>query len=318
MAALTYKNQQYRLENDETALACLLRNQVAHPHSCQAGICQACLIKAGSGAVEPAWQEGLPATLKAQGYFLACMAKPASDLHLESADASECEFKALIIAMEKLTTNVVKIKLLTESLGSWLPGQYLNLINGEKTVRSYSIANIPEQDGYIELHIKLNPAGAMSTWLRENKVIDAEVGIRGPFGKCFYYNPEGKAYDILLAGTGTGLAPLIAIVKSAIAQHHQGNITLLHGGCSDDDIYYVDEINALAAQHDNFHYEACVLKSQGRFAEGAIDQKMLGCITNPAELRLYVCGPNETTKKLKTKAFLAGVPSSQILADSFL
>lgn len=123
---------------------------------------------------------------------------------------------------------------------------------------------------------------------------------------------------MLLAGTGTGLAPLIAIAKDAIKQQHKGQITLIHGGSTENDLYYVEELTALADKYENFQYENCVLKSRTGFPEIPIDKKMLMHLKSSSTTQVYVCGPKETIQKLKTKAFLAGVPSSSILSDAFL
>ncbi len=303
---------------DESILRCFLRHGIDYPNSCQAGICQSCLIKATDGVIDSFWQEGLPETLKVQGYFLACMATPATDMELLSPDASECDVDAKIIDIERLSYNVLRLKLLVDNLADWVPGQYLNLINPNQVIRSYSIANIPAQDGYIELHIKSVDQGVMSQWLQKNVVIDTSIRLRGPFGTCYYFNPDKKSFDILLAGTGTGLAPLIGIIKSALSQGHQGAITLVHGGRIDDDIYYVEELETLASVFKNVHYEPCVLRSQGRYPEASIDHRILAYLNNPNDTWVYVCGPKDTTNKLKTAVFLAGVPSKSIFSDAFL
>lgn len=303
---------------DENILNCFLRHGIDYPNSCQAGICQSCLIKATDGVIDSSWQEGLPETLKAQGYFLACMAKPATDIELVSPDASECDVEARIIDLERLSYNVLRLKLQVDNFADWIPGQYLNLINSNQITRSYSIANIPVQDGYIEVHIKMVDNGAMSQWLQETVVIDTSVRLRGPFGTCYYYNPDNLPFDMLLAGTGTGLAPLIGIVKSALSQGHQGAITLVHGGRTDDDIYYTEELETLAAVFKNFHYDPCVLHSQGRYPEASIERRVQAYLNSPNDTRVYVCGPKDTTNKLKTAVFLAGVPSKAIFSDVFL
>jgi NAD(P)H-flavin reductase/ferredoxin len=318
VAKLYYNDQVCLTHEDESVLECLLRHNIDYPHACCSGICQSCLMKESDGVVDPKWQEGLPDTMKSQGYFLACQAKPSCDLKLRSLDTSECDQEARIIAITWMTYNVIQVKLLTERLHQWIPGQYLNLINEEGVCRSYSIANLPNQEGYIELHIKLNDEGLMSRWFREKAGIDTVVHIRGSFGKCYYFNPEKKSFDMLLAGTGTGLAPLLAIIKNAISDHHQGGITLIHGGCIDDDIYYVEELQTLASRHLHFQYVPCVLKSNGRYPEANINQQVLHYLTNTTNMQVYVCGPQVTTKALKTKIFLAGVPSDKIYSDAFL
>ena len=155
MSAFTFKSQPYLLEDNETVLTCLMRHGIDYPHSCQAGICQSCLIKATEGVIDQSWQEGLPEPLKAQGYFLACMAKSTSNLVLESPDTAECDIKATITNITRLSYNVIKINLSIDNPDDWIPGQYLNLINSEEITRSYSIANIPSQNSHIELHIKI-------------------------------------------------------------------------------------------------------------------------------------------------------------------
>lgn len=318
MNTIAFNDQIYSVATDENILSCFLRHGIDYPHSCKAGICQSCLIKATDGVIEASWQEGLPETLKAQGYFLACMAKPTTDIELVSPDNAECDVEAQMIDMERLNYNVLKIKLQVNNPADWIPGQYLNLINSVQIARSYSIANIPAQDGYIELHIKIVENGAMSQWLRNTVLTDMKIRLRGPFGKCYYYNPDNMSFNMLLAGTGTGLAPLIGIIKSALTQGHKGAITLVHGGLIDDDIYYADELWTLAAVFDNFHYEPCVLNSQGLYPEASIEKKIQTYLCNPSNTRVYVCGPKETTKKLKTSVFLAGVPSQSIFSDAFL
>ncbi|QBR83773.1 2Fe-2S iron-sulfur cluster binding domain-containing protein [Legionella israelensis] len=318
MAELHYNQLILQSIEDESVLDCLLRHDVDYPNSCRSGICQACLIKTTDTPIESKWQEGLPETLKSQGYFLACQAKPMNTLHLKNPDTAECELQAMITELSFLTHNVIRVKLLAEHLENWIPGQYLNLLNPEGISRSYSIANLPEKEGYIELHIKLKDEGAMSQWFRKKATVDTMVHIRGPFGKCYYMNPDQSSFNILLAGTGTGLAPLLAIVKTALSKQHQGKIILIHGGCQDDDIYYAEELETLASFYQNFQYVPCVLKSNGRYQESDIAQQLLMHLNNTDSVQVYVCGPKETTNKLKTKAFLAGVPSSKIYSDAFL
>lgn len=318
MSTIDFNNQSYPLEPRENVLQCLLRHGVNYPNSCQAGICQSCLIKAKDGVVQPSWQEGLPETLKSQGYFLACLAQPETGLRVVAPESDECEVTAQLIELKPLNHNVMQVKLGVANLTPWIPGQYLSLINPEGTMRNYSIANMPLQEGFIELQVKIYQGGSMGQWLVNKATKQTEVKLRGPFGRCFYYNPEQLTFDMLLAGTGTGLAPLIAIIKSALSQNHQGRITLVHGGLTDEDIYFQEELETLSAIFNSFTYDLCVVQSQGRYPESLIERRVLTHLTNSQDTRAYVCGPKETTHKLKTSIFLAGVPSKHIFSDPFL
>lgn len=315
--SLIYNNETYPLEPQESVLNCFLRHGVAYPHSCQIGICQSCLIKTNPENIDPHWQTGLPETLKIQGYFLACLAKPTSPLQVSTPNHSECEVEATIIEINLLNHNVMQIKLITKNLNVWIPGQYLNLINAEEIMRSYSIANIPTQDNFIELHIKLVPEGRMGKWLTYHNTQPNLIKLRGPFGHCFYHNPMKENFHLLLAGTGTGLAPLVAILKNALIEHHPGKITLIHGGVREEDIYYETEIKKLIQDHPNVNYAPCVLQSKGRFSETAIEKQLSLHLTDTTNTHVFVCGPKETTNKLKKTAFLAGIPSRCIFSDAF-
>jgi NAD(P)H-flavin reductase/ferredoxin len=318
MSTVIFNDQCCTLAPEESVLQCLLRHEIDYPHACQAGICQSCLIKTKDGVIHPSWQEGLPETLKSQGYFLACLAKPSESLHVTTPDRAECEVSAHIINIKSLSHHVIQVTLRTDHLEPWVPGQYLSLINPEGLMRNYSIANIPLQEGLIELHVKIYPGGSMGQWLVNQATQHTEVKLRGPFGRCFYHNPKRVAFNMLLAGTGTGLAPLMGIIKSALSQNHQGSMTLVHGGLTDEDIYYQEELETLSMLFQSFVYDTCVLHSQGRHPEACIEQRVRMHLNDPSKTHVYVCGPKETTDKLKKQLFLAGVPSGAIFSDAFL
>lgn len=316
MRNITYKNKQYEINPDESILSCFLRHGVNYPHSCQAGICQSCLIKSNA-KVNEQWQDNIPATLKAQGYFLACLAKPEENITVELPSSADCDIPAKIFQIKPLNYNVVQLRLTVDDVAPWIPGQYLNLVNPDGVIRSYSIANIPHQDNYIELHIKIYEHGIMSTWLKEKAQSNQSIYIRGPIGKCFYFNPQNLSYDILLIGTGTGLSPLVGIAKDALLKKHNGKVILLQGGVKEEDLYYQQELQQLKESYPLFQFKQCCLYDQKGNQNLPIEKVALAWIENPKQLHVFVCGPEDTTRKIKTAIFCAGVPSAQILSDAF-
>lgn len=74
----------------------------------------------------------------------------------------------------------------------------------------------------------------------------------------------------------------------------------------------------LSLLFSNFRYVPCVLQSQGLYPEGSIEKRVLMHLNAPNATKVYVCGPKETTNKLKTRIFLGGVPSANIYSDVFL
>ena len=317
MSYVHYNNQSYPISGDETLLDTLLKQNVEFPHSCKIGTCQSCLTKLVDGDIPSEAQKGLKPTLVAKNYFLACRCRPESDITIALPDQNDSAIPSKIIGLSKLNHNVLRVRLAIDDSSLFKAGQYINLVTSDNIIRSYSIANVPEQ--YIDLHVKLMPNGLMSDWLSHHAKINTSVHVRGPMGDCFYHNPENESFPIVLAGTGTGLAPLIGIANDALESKHDGQITLIHGGVCEDDLYLHEMLNELHKEHSNFEYMPCVLNESDAIRKASIDTVLLEKLNNiKNDVQLYICGPEETAKKLKTKAFLAGVPSASIYSDIFI
>lgn len=317
MSIIRFDNQNYQASSDETLLDTLLKQGVDFPYSCKNGTCQSCLTKLVDGDVSAEAQKGLKPTLVAKNCFLACQCRPKSDITIALPDQDSTAIASNVIALSMLNQNVLKVRLQLDNPSDFRAGQYVNLITPSNIVRSYSIANVPKQS--IDLHVKLMPKGLMSDWLSQQAKIGSSVYIRGPMGDCFYHNPEEKSFPIVLAGTGTGLAPLVGIVNDALENKHNGQIILIHGGVTEADLYLHETLNQLHEEHVNFEYVPCVLKESDTVRQASIEAVLLEKLDGIQDnARLYICGPEEITRKLKMKAFLAGVPSASIYSDSFL
>ena len=317
MAVIHYNNQAYPTCDDETLLETLLRHNVEFPFSCKIGTCQSCLTKLIEGDVSTDAQKGLKPTWVAKQYFLACQCHPQNDMTIALPEHDDTAWASKIISLSKLNHNVLQVRLSFDQAQNIKAGQYINLMISDNIVRSYSVANVPGQ--YLELHIKLLSNGLMSEWLCQQAHVSSPVYIRGPMGECFYHNPEKKSFPIVLAGTGTGLAPLIGIVRDALENNHDGQIILIHGGVTEVDLYLHETLTQLQNAYPHFEYVPCVLRDSKVIRNASIDDVLLEKLETIKNIcRLFVCGPEETTKKLKIKAFLAGVPSSAIYSDSFV
>lgn len=318
MVEVKYEKNNYSLHATETLLDGLLRHQVAYPHACKAGVCQSCLSELITGTPHPDWQIGLDTNLKVQNYFLACLCQPKEDLEFRLANLAKYSENVQILDLLFLNANVLRVRLSIKNATHFRPGQFIHLINPAGVTRSYSIANRPHCDRFIELHIKLYAQGLMSQWLQHVSV-DTTVKIVGPFGHCFYHNPTQQAFPIVLAGTGTGLAPLVGIALEALSQHHQGNIYLLHGGVTRADLYLDPFLQKLTRRYASFFYQTCTLEKSSSHAPLSLDQCLSVQLQGIASAaRVFVCGPEDTTRRLKMKAFLAGTPSTSIYSDAFV
>jgi NAD(P)H-flavin reductase len=274
-------------------------------------------MKATSGVVPDKAQTGLKDSWKARGYFLACSCVPDADLDVVSPDA-DLRFPATIRSVRRLGPDVVEVRLVPDSPIEFYSGQYVTIVRADGLARSYSVASLPE-DGELELHIRKIPNGAMSGWFHDQARPGDRVTVIGPSGECFYV-PGREDQPLLLAGTGTGLAPLYGILRDAIARGHRGSIYLFHGALHAGGLYLVDELREIARANTQVSYVPSVLRGEAEqgLVVGALDQAIAQRIPNFSGWRGYVCGDPGIVQSLKMKLFLAGMASKDIHADAFI
>jgi NAD(P)H-flavin reductase/ferredoxin len=310
----------YECAGDETVLECLERQGVEIMSSCRTGVCQSCLVQAVDGAPPAAAQQGLRDTMAAQGFFLACCAQPKEDLTLDLEGASGREVRALVTSIDKLNERVVRVRCEPGAPIACFAGQFMNIVGPEGDVRSYSVASVAELDSYLEFHVMLLPGGKVSTWIHDDLAVGDALKLIGPQGACYYVGGSPDQ-PMVLAGTGTGLAPLYGIVRDALRQGHAGPIHLFHGSVRADGLYLVDELRALAATHENVHYYPCALEAGGDdsgVAIQAIDAYVEATVPELDGYRVYLCGHPDLVKTMQRGAFLAGASMGDIYTDAFL
>lgn len=319
----------FALDQNESVLDCLLRNGKQIPYACKAGMCQACLIKAVDCEAPEAARKWIKKSLQEKGFALACQWVPDTDIEVDLPGVAESSVAVSINSLEPLSDRVMRVTLCETEAGTMFhyhPGQYLTLINPAGVARSYSIANDFEQDRYLELHIGLAPQGLFSKWLFDEANVGDLLHIRGPAGDCFYSQLEvNNDYPMVLAGTGTGLAPLYGIVKDALCRGHSGPIHLYHGSLERGGLYYGDALSQLQLRHKNFFYHPCVfnLGSDAPLA-GEYNGDIREIVARKIDLatisqaRVYLCGNPEFVHSLRKQVFLKGVKSGNIHCDPFL
>ncbi len=317
MPLLRYEQLSLERPETESILDTLLRAGVPVPHSCKAGVCGSCLMRAVEGSVPERSQEGLKDSRKSQGYFLACSCLPSGDLTVAGV-GDDVRVSARIADLRPLSADVMRVDLVPDAAFDYRAGQYLTLLREDCLARSYSLASLPT-DGTLELHVRRIPEGKMSGWLFDERPVNAQLHLLGPSGDCFYV-PGQEDQPLLLAGTGTGLAPLFGVLRDALRHGHRGPIHLFHGAVNTQGLYHREELAALAKEHDNVQYTATVLEGEAsqELPTGPIDQVILSSVPKPAGFRAFLCGDPGLVQKLKKRLFLAGMAMRDIHADAFL
>jgi len=319
MPHVELEGKSYAVEPDETVLDALLRQGVDAPYSCKSGTCQSCLMRVVTGTPPEASQVGVKESLKMRGFFLPCVCRPESDLVIAKPDAADVAAAATIISTDALSHDVVRLLLKTESPFDYRSGQFVNLVREDGLIRSYSVASLPHRDEHLELHIRKIPGGKMSNWIHSEVQPGDRVQVRGPSGDCFYL-PANRDQNLLLVGTGTGLAPLYGIIQDAIHHQHRGQIALFQGALNHTGLYLVDELCALTRQHAQLNYHRCLVQGEPseQIEVGALDQIIFKHHPKLKDWRVYLCGNPDLVTMLRKKVFLAGASMKEIHSDAFI
>ncbi len=296
-------------------------------------------MKATEGKPPTTAQQGLKDTLQAQNYFLACVCLPQESLVIsEPGEGVNQQIVTEVISKEHLNNDIVRLRFASETPFDFRAGQFIHLKRNDGLVRSYSIASVPKSDEYIEIHVKKLDQGKMTNWLHDVVNVGDTIELAGPLGDCFYTAGDLQQ-NILLAGTGSGLAPLWSIIRDALHKGHRGLLHLFHGSHDINGLYLIDELSALTEQYSNFLYTPCVSHSVSHrvacsvphqnsvphrnnaaedIIESRIDKVVLQTYPDLKNWRAFLCGHPEMVAGMKKKLFLAGASLKDIYADSFL
>ncbi len=333
---LTFEGRDYDLRPGESVLDAMSRHGVGLPAACRAGSCQACVIRSVSGDPGPEARRGLKATWLASGYFLACRARPAADLAIATA-GEDARTPARLVSSRPIAPGVLRVLVQPDQPLDYRPGQHVAVSRADGITRIYSIVSLPAESALtgIELHVRVYPAGAMSEWLASARP-GTPLSLGSPGGECFYL-PGSTSHPLLLAGTGTGIAPLLAVARSALAQRHRGPVVLIHGASGPAALYLgtrcprvleAEAARAAAAgqvaaaggppgARPVLSWRTCLLSEGGDIADAVAGE--LGKLDGaPGRARAYLCGGARSVSRMRRALFMAGMSLADIYSDQFV
>ncbi|MBE3033083.1 MAG: CDP-6-deoxy-delta-3,4-glucoseen reductase, partial [Actinobacteria bacterium] len=243
--------RQFQAEDGETILAAALRQGIGLPYGCKNGACGSCKGNVREGSIVQGTHSpnALSAQEATEGRALFCCATPATDVTIEVREvhgAGDVPIKKIpcrVASLEKAAPDVtiVKLQLPATERMQFLAGQYVEFLLRDGKRRSYSIANPPHDDGPIELHIRHMPGGVFTDYvfgakegapaMKERDILRFE----GPLGSFFLREESDK--PIILLASGTGFAPIKAIIEHAQFIGSTRPMTLYWGGRRPQDLY---------------------------------------------------------------------------------
>ena len=322
MSVIRVGDKEIQVGERETILDALLKAGFAVGNSCRIGACQSCLVRATVGTPPKDGQRGLKSTLQERGYFLSCITRGTVDLTVAIGEDEGMTTPAQIVDSTRLSSSVLRLRLRPDAPLAYRAGQFVQIVRGDGLVRSYSLASVPGLDDFLELHIRLVPDGRMSGWLAE-RPIGERLTIRGPAGDCFYVAGQPEQ-PLLLAATGTGLAPLVGILRDALSHGHTGPISLLHGSREAAGLYLTEELHTLAAQHPQVSFVASVIDGDAqalapqRITVATMQDLTTALFPALAGWRVFLCGDPLIVNGMRRQVFMTGVSRKDILADAFV
>lgn len=293
------------VEEGQTILDAALRQGVWLPFACGHGTCATCKCQVTEGDVEQgnASPFALMDMERDEGMILACCATPESDLVIEAdIDVDDDfegypvkDFKARVIEIRELSPTIKGIHFELDEVMEFQAGQYVNLnIPGVEGSRAFSIANKPSDNQILELHVRLVPGGAGTTYLHEQLQVGDELEVSGPYGQFFtrLSDPQGA---IFIAG-GSGLSSPQSMILELIEKGDPREIFLFQGARNVAELYNREIFETLEKEHSNFHYipalnapeEGDDWKGFTGFVHDAVNDYFDGrCDGHKA----YLCGP---------------------------
>jgi CDP-4-dehydro-6-deoxyglucose reductase len=321
---------QFSCEADETILAAAMRAGVGLPYGCKNGACSSCKGKVISGSVshKPHQERALTKDEEAAGFSLLCCATTQGDLVIEAREVAGSDdypirkMPSRVSTLEKVASDVIVITLqlpANETL-KFRAGQYIEFMLRDGKRRSYSIATAPDQDQPLALHIRHMPGGLFTdqvfTTMKERDILRFE----GPMGTFFVREDSDK--PMVLLASGTGFAPIKAIVEHLRAQGSERPMTLYWGGRRPQDLYMDALCREWAATLPNFKYVPVISNPQdednwsGR--TGFVHQAVIADLPDMSGYQVYACGaPIMVESAKKDFAAQCGLPDEEFYADAF-
>ncbi|MEO8331972.1 MAG: CDP-6-deoxy-delta-3,4-glucoseen reductase [Gallionella sp.] len=214
----------FPIEQHETILEAALKNGYVLPYSCRDGVCGTCKGKVLQGSVDYGKHQDTTLTdlEKKAGMALFCCAKPLSDLIIECREVNaikDIPVKTLPCRVQKMQrpapdVMVLSLKLPANERLQFMAGQYIDILLKDHKARSFSLANAPHDDEFLELHIRNIAGGAFTRHVFETMKERDILRFKGPLGTFFLRDDSDK--PIIFVASGTGFAPIKAMIEHAL------------------------------------------------------------------------------------------------------
>ena len=322
-------NRVFTANEGETILDAALRNGYAISYGCRDGACSTCKGRVLEGEVDYGSYEetALTEADKRLGMALFCQARPRGDIVIECREVEavkDIRIKTLPCRVQKMQRAAADIMILHLILPAserlqFLAGQYISVLLKDGTRRDLSMANAPHDDEFVQLHLR-NYGGPFSvhvfTRMKERDILRIE----GPFGTFFLREDSNK--PIILLASGTGFAPVKAIIEHALHIRNPRPMVMYWGARVRADLYMNELPERWASEHSNFKYVPVLSEPlpedrwNGR--TGLVHEAAMRDIPDMSGHQVYACGaPVMVEAAHRDFTSQCGLPEEEFFSDAF-
>jgi CDP-4-dehydro-6-deoxyglucose reductase len=314
----------------ETVLAAGIRQGVGLPYGCKDGACGSCKCKMRSGTVVHGTHQSkaLSPEEESNGFVLTCCAVPQSDLVLESRQVTELgalpikKMPTRVSSLTKVSDDVMVMQLQLPANDSFTfrPGQYIEILLRDGARRSYSMANAPHTGTGLELHIRHMPGGKFTDHvfgtMKEKEILRVE----GPYGSFFLREDSDK--PMILVASGTGFAPIKALIEHMQFKQINRPATLSWGGRRPADLYRDAWIQAQLKIMPNLRYlpviSDALMADHWTGRTGFVHRAVLEDFPDLSKHQVYACGAPIVVESAQRDFCAQGaLPADEFFADAF-
>jgi CDP-4-dehydro-6-deoxyglucose reductase len=322
--------RQFLCEEGDTVLAGAIRAGVGLPYGCKSGACGTCKGKLVSGEIAHGvhQEKALSVAEEANGYALFCCGVPHSDIVIEAREVlgvGEFPIKKLpsrVAKIDKVADDVtiISLQLPASERLQYLAGQYLEFLLKDGKRRSYSMANAPHMDDHLTLHVRHMPGGLFTDHVFNNMKERDILRFEGPLGTFFLREDSDK--PMVLLASGTGFAPIKAIIEQAAHNKTERPMVLYWGGRRPQDLYMHALCEEWSRTLPNFSYVPVISNAlpednwTGR--SGFVHRAVMDDVADLSGYQVYACGaPIMVDAAKQDFVALCKLPEDEFYADAF-
>jgi CDP-4-dehydro-6-deoxyglucose reductase len=303
-------------DSDKTILDSALEAGIALEHSCKTGTCGVCEAKIISSEDNEFDERGL----------LTCQTMPSCDLTLHAKYFPELARIKCLTTPAKVNSILymsediiaLELRLPLKVKFDFLPGQYIDL-KYQGITRSYSIASIPNGKNTIELHFKRVLGGKMSENIFLPIKKDQLLQVEGPKGTFFFHNK--KTGPIVFIATGTGFAPVKAMVSQLIQDQQLDRPIYIYWGNRSSDLFYDEQVLLnWSERFDSIKAKLCLSKAEDKWVGriGYVQNCVIEDELSLCDAEVYACGSLEMIDSAKNLLIGVGLDRDSFYSDAFV